>query len=116
MNGTSTPCRRTITDQVLQNLMENSAIAKLKVLSTFPTSNRPRDLWIDVRVTHALQRGKLRQTYKFCREVFETETAASDDRDLPSYLHKTTHAVSPMLNTSKLVSSLTTMFRGDLLL
>ena len=59
----------------------------------FPASNRARDLWIDVRVTHALQRDKLRQTYKFCREVFKVMVMASDDRALSSYLHKPTPSV-----------------------
>ena len=62
-------------------------------LPTFPTSNRNTDLWIDVRVTHALQRGKLRQTYKFCRGVFKAEALSGPERPLSGYLHKPTPAV-----------------------
>jgi hypothetical protein len=69
----------------------------MDVLATFPASNRARDLWIDVRVTHTLQRDKLRQTYKFCREVFKSETM-DDDRALSSYLHKPTPAVMSSVN------------------
>ena len=70
----------------------------MDVLTTFPASKRARDLWIDVRVTHALQRGKLRQIYKFCREVFKVEYVVSDDRSLSSYLHKPTPAVISSVN------------------
>ena len=75
MNGAPTQRWRTITDQVLQ--IANSAPAKLKGRT----------------VTHALQRGKLRQTSKFCREVFRAETAASGDRALSKMRHEPTPAV-----------------------
>ena len=77
----------------------NSAPARQKgrtldVLSTFPTSNRAADLWMDVRVTHSTQRTLLDKTYKFCCDMYHAEPKAGGDRARSGMLQEMSPAVT----------------------